>query len=131
MAKPHLFSLNSDVVIEQNVRGQAAQVLAELRADTEPRLAVDIDARIAATNPFKTRQDTLRVTLYYLIVFAKRGWVIKDKPQANENAVAVEGEDVEDLDGEGDELRSTEQDATVDETDAQDANEYAEQLDGE
>ena len=121
MAKPHLFSLNSDVVIEQNVRGQAAQVLAELRADTEPRLAVDIDARIAATNPFKTRQDTLRVTLYYLIVFAKRGWVIKDKPQANENAVAVD--EVEDLDGEGDELRAAEQDATVDETDAQDANE--------
>jgi len=93
MAKPHTFKVNDDIIIDRQVRGQAAIVLNELRNNTEPRLAVDIDAAIQATNPFKTRQDSLRVTLYYLIVFAKRGWVIKDKPQSNENAVAVENDE--------------------------------------
>lgn len=120
VAKPHVFSLNTDIIIEQPVRGQALIVLNELRNSTEPRLAVDIDAAIAKTNPFKTRQDTLRVTLYYLIVFAKRGWVIKDKPQARENVVAEDN--VEEID---------ERDATIDETDVQDAAEFEAELIGE
>lgn len=120
MAKPHVFSLNQDIVVDKDPRGQALIVLNELRANTDPRLAVAIDEAIQKNGGFKTRQDSLRVTLYYLIVFAKRGWVLKDKPQANENAVADENTEVV--------AEPDQRDADVDETDEQDAAEREDEL---
>lgn len=97
MAKPHFFALADNATEKigtQKVRGQAAQVLAELQRDTTPRLASDIDEAIAKSdNPFKTRQDTLRVTLYYLIIFSNRGWVVKTKPVVEAPAEVVDEAD--------------------------------------
>lgn len=66
--------------------GQALRVLQELRADTEPRTAQAIDEAIAKSDsPHKTRQDSLRVTLYYILVFKKQGLV-----QATEQPVEAD-----------------------------------------
>jgi hypothetical protein len=99
MAKAHTFVLVPDAIpADQKVRGQAKQVLTELERDMTPRLATDIDREIADRDPFKTRQDTLRVTLYYLIVFSNRGWVKKVRPVAEPAAVEVAADDVEGTD---------------------------------
>jgi hypothetical protein len=82
--------------------GQAARVLLELRANREPRLAEDIDLAIATSDtPHKTRQDSLRVTLYYLLVFKKVG-IVEATPQpiAEEPVAADEPEDAEDAETE-------------------------------
>ena len=74
--------------------GQAQRVLQELRRDRTPRLAEDIDAAIQKSDtPHKTRQDSLRVTLYYLLVFKKQGIVRAEaQPQPAEVEDAAETE---------------------------------------
>lgn len=55
------------------LKGQAKIVYDELVANRTPRLGEDINK---VTGPlFTTRQDTLRVTLYYIIVFKGKGIV--------------------------------------------------------
>ena len=68
------------------LRGQALQVWTELQADTTPRLATAIDANVGPL--YKTRQDTLRVTLYYLLVFKKQGIVTSSEPVVTAPVVA-------------------------------------------
>lgn len=76
--------------------GQAARVLTELRRDTTPRLAEDIDKAIATSDtPHKTRQDSLRVTLYYLLVFKKQGIVAATEQPQPAEAVAEATDEVE------------------------------------
>jgi hypothetical protein len=53
-------------------KGQAAIVFSELRKNREPRLAQEICDSIAI---LPTRQDKLRVVLYYILVFKKAGFV--------------------------------------------------------
>lgn len=60
------------------LRGQAKIVYEELVRDRTPRLAEAINK---VTGPkFVTKQDTLRVTLYYIIVFKGRGIVVAHEP---------------------------------------------------
>ena len=81
--KSRMYSLVAGSKLKSKPSGQAARVLAELRRVREPRLAVDIDTAIKASTgkpgslagPHVTRQDSLRVTLYYLLVFKKAGVV--------------------------------------------------------
>jgi hypothetical protein len=61
------------------LRGQAKIVAAELLADRTPRLATEINAK--CEKHFVTRQDPLRVTLYYVIIFKKRGIVVTSEPK--------------------------------------------------
>ncbi len=76
MAKARLYVLNSVPAKAAELKGQARVVFDVLRAQNgEPKLASDINADVEATGLLKTRQDTLRVTLYYIIVFKGRGWV--------------------------------------------------------
>jgi hypothetical protein len=79
MAKARLYAFNGTEP-KAEVRGQAKVILDVLRANTEPRLAADINADVEATGLLKTRQDTLRVTLYYILVFKKRGMVAASEP---------------------------------------------------
>lgn len=73
MATAKLYSMVENAKPARELTGQAKQVWEELQVDTTPRLATDIDAQVGPK--FKTRQDTLRVTLYYLLVFKKQGIV--------------------------------------------------------
>lgn len=79
--------------------GQAARLLEELRADTTPRFAQDIDMAIATSDrPYVTRQDSLRITLYYLIIFRRRGLVVAtQQTTAAENSVAAPSVDETDV----------------------------------
>lgn len=91
--KSRMYSLVSGSRLKSKPSGQAARVLAELQRVREPRLAVEIDSAIASSTgkpgslrgPHVTRQDSLRVTLYYLLVFKKAGVVA-----ATEAAAEVE-----------------------------------------
>lgn len=80
MATAKLYSVNPSVKMTRELRGQALQVWTELNADVTPRLATDIDAKVGPL--FKTRQDTLRVTLYYILVFKKSGHVVASTQSA-------------------------------------------------
>ena len=79
MAKPKLYAINLDAlkVVSKtskrlaNLSGQAAVVMRELLRDTTPRLAEKITEPIA--DSFRTVQNPNRVTVYYLIEFAKLG----------------------------------------------------------
>jgi hypothetical protein len=73
MATAKLYSIVPDAIPARTLTGQAAQVWTELANDTTPRLATAVDAKVGPL--FKTRQDTLRVTLYYILVFKKLGLV--------------------------------------------------------
>ena len=73
-----LYAIANDAKLTKTLKGQALQVWTELQNDTTPRLAVDIDAKVGPL--YKTRQDTLRVTLYYLLVFKKQGLVVASEP---------------------------------------------------
>lgn len=108
MAKARLYAITSKT-LKNEPKGQAARVLEELRANTEPRLATDIDMSIATSDsPHKTRQDSLRVTLYYLLVFKKQGIVAaSEQPDEAADATVVDAvgdEAVEEVDETEDEL---------------------------
>jgi hypothetical protein len=90
-----MYSLKAGAKLKSRPSGQARRVLAELQRVREPRLATDIDEAIAKSTgkagglngPHITRQDSLRVTLYYLLVFKKAGAVV-----ATEQAVDVDAD---------------------------------------
>lgn len=98
--KSRMYSLKSGAKLKSRPSGQALRVLAELRRVREPRLAVDIDAAIAKSTgkagaidgPHNTRQDSLRVTLYYLLVFKKAGAVVATEQPVEVDEVAVDAE---------------------------------------
>ena len=76
MAKARLYVLNQIPAKASELKGQAAVVFRHLEAQNgEPKLAADIAAQVEASGELKTRQDILRVVLYYIIVFKGRGWV--------------------------------------------------------
>ena len=58
-------------------------------------LATDVTTAVVATGKLVTRQDSLRVVLYYLLVFKKRGWVVAAEQP-------VEDDDIEDTDADDD-----------------------------
>jgi hypothetical protein len=79
----------TDATPKNALRGQAARVFAELT--TTPELAVTVNDRIVASdNPFKTRQDPYRVTLYYILVFKKAGLVASSEPLAETIAEPID-----------------------------------------
>ena len=88
--KARMYSLKSGAKLKAKPSGQALRVLRELQRVREPRLASEVDEAIAKSTgkpgsvngPHITRQDSLRVTLYYLLVFKKAGAVV-----ASEQAV--------------------------------------------
>jgi len=79
MAKPKLYAINLDTlkIVSKtskrlaNLSGQAALVMRELLRDTTPRLAEKITEAIG--DKMSTVQNPNRVTVYYLIEFAKLG----------------------------------------------------------
>jgi hypothetical protein len=91
MAKARLYAFNGTEP-KNAVRGQAAVVLAELKRDTTPRLATDIAETVASSGELKTRQDILRVVLYYIIIFKNRGMVSATE-QAPANVEVLEHDD--------------------------------------
>jgi hypothetical protein len=89
----------TNVAPKSELKGQAAVVFSEL--GSTPELATTINERVAPK--LKTRQDPLRVTLYYLIIFKNRGIVaaseqpaevVAEAPIADESdAIAEEHEE--------------------------------------
>lgn len=85
------YVLNADVKIPA-LKGQAKIVmdaLVELR-DQGPLAAVKINE--TSGPKFKTRQDTLRVTLYYIVIFKGQGLVraVEPTPAAAPTVEALE-----------------------------------------
>lgn len=84
MAKARLYSKKSEELSTSqkkyvaNLKGQAKIVFDELAADTTPRLATDVEK--ACGSKIQTRQDTLRVVLYYIIVFKSKGLITAVEP---------------------------------------------------
>lgn len=100
MAKARLYSLDTDAIdagkakkYVAGLKGQAKIVYDELKANKEPRLAVDIEKACAAK--IVTRQDTLRVVLYYIIVFKGKGLVKATEPVDDDVDVPEELEQAE------------------------------------
>lgn len=88
-----LYSLATDLTADQKkyvggLRGQARIVYDELARVRTPRLAEDINKETRKL--LVTRQDYLRVTLYYIIVFKGRGIVVAHEPTRTPLEVAVE-----------------------------------------
>lgn len=83
MAKPQTFVVNPEVP-SGNLKGQALRVYQELeKAFPEPLTGVELNERIENSDrPFTTRQDSLRVTLYYCVVFKGQGKVVATRPTA-------------------------------------------------
>lgn len=87
-----MYALKAGAKLKAKPSGQALRVLRELQRVREPRLATEIDDAIAAstgkpgseTGPHITRQTSLRVTLYYLLVFKKAGAVEALEPTAHD-----------------------------------------------
>lgn len=83
MAKARLYSINP-VALEtrkkyvSGLKGQAKIVFDELMANREPRLAVEVEK--ACGSKLVTKQDTLRVVLYYIIVFKSKGLITALEP---------------------------------------------------
>ena len=78
-----MYSLATDLTKDQKqyvsgLRGQAKIVYDELARVRAPRLAEDINKE--TRKHLVTRQDYLRVTLYYIIVFKGRGIVVAQEP---------------------------------------------------
>jgi hypothetical protein len=97
MAKARMYAFNG-VEPKGEFKGQAAVVLDVLkRQNGEMKLASDIAAQVAEEGKLKTRQDILRVVLYYIIVFKGKGMiatqdqeVLVAPPAAEEQPVAAE-----------------------------------------
>lgn len=86
MAKARMYSVNTSVIPETEItklKGQAKIVMSELIRDITPRFASQINTETEKC--LKTKQDTLRVTLYYIIVFKSKGWIhVKDSDTVEE-----------------------------------------------
>jgi len=85
MAKARLYAVSPKATpsVVSKLKGQAKIVMDELLRDSTPRLATEVDA--VTGKLFKTRQDTLRVTLYYIIVFKGKGLVTAFEPVSPED----------------------------------------------
>lgn len=85
--KSQNFELNParDKSVVAKLTGQAGQVYHAMVELNRPVTGVEVDEHIAKSdNPFVTRQDTLRVTLYYLVVFKSKGLVTGSRgPRVN------------------------------------------------
>jgi hypothetical protein len=79
MAKARFYALNVNSKSEKGekyfseIKGQAKVVFEEMQNDKNPRLATDIAEKCG--HKIVTRQDILRVVLYYIIVFKTKGFV--------------------------------------------------------
>src|SRR5687768_2113985 len=89
MARARMYALVGEP--KKAVTGQAAVVLAELKRDTSPRLASAISEAVEKSGALKTRQDVLRVTLYYILIFKKAGIVA-----ATDQPIEADAENLED-----------------------------------
>ena len=67
-------------VTPAGLKGQAAEVWSGLQECKEqgPMFAADINKIVGPR--LKTKQDTLRVTLYYIVIFKGKGWVTAVDP---------------------------------------------------
>jgi hypothetical protein len=75
MATARLYARN-EVPAKKEIKGQAAVIMdVLLRQNGEPKLAADLAKQVEAEGNLKTRQDVLRVTLYYIIVFKGMGLI--------------------------------------------------------
>ncbi len=75
MAKARMYVFNGKE-LKGEVKGQAAVVLDVLkRQNGEPKLASVLADQVASEGNLKTRQDILRVVLYYIIIFKGKGIV--------------------------------------------------------
>jgi hypothetical protein len=86
MATARLYSINPAKVSPSalaKVKGQAKIVIDELYRDPRPRLASEIN--VETEKCLKTRQSTLRVTLYYIIVFKSKGWINTQEQSVSES----------------------------------------------
>jgi hypothetical protein len=91
-----MYSLVSELSVENakyvsGLKGQAKIVYDELARVRTPRLAEDINKE--TRKKLVTRQDYLRVTLYYIIVFKGRGIVVAHEP--TRGAAEVDAYDME------------------------------------
>lgn len=92
MANARLYSINSEVIPQSEMaklKGQAKIVMDVLLENKTPRLATAITED--TTPRLKTRQDFLRVTLYYIIVFKSKGWIhVKENKTQSEEVTQSE-----------------------------------------
>lgn len=92
MAKARMYSINAAAVSvseRAKLKGQAKIVMDELLRDETPRFASQINTETEKC--LKTKQDTLRVTLYYIIVFKSKGWIhTKDTDTVSEEITQSE-----------------------------------------
>ncbi len=92
VAKARLYAFNGTEP-KSPVKGQAAVVLDVLRRQNgEPKLATDLAAQVEREGNLKTRQDILRVTLYYVLVFKSRGMIATCEQEVPESVVATANE---------------------------------------
>ena len=103
MARARLYAFNGREP-KNPVKGQAAVILDVLRRQNgEMKLASALAEQVEREGNLKTRQDILRVTLYYIIVFKNRGMIAvtdqdipvepetaSETPAPTEELVAVE-----------------------------------------
>lgn len=83
MAKAKMYALVTGKAPRKALRGQALRVFTEMQRVPEPRTAESIDESIRRSEgkpgspdgPHVTVQDSLRVTLYYALIFKKQGLV--------------------------------------------------------
>jgi len=87
MATARLYARN-EVPAKVEFKGQAAVIMdVLLRQNGEPKLAADLAKQVEAEGNLKTKQDILRVTLYYIIVFKNKGLIAtceQDRPAETE-----------------------------------------------
>lgn len=94
MANARFYALNSRADSPEGqkyfgaIKGQAKIVAEELRENLTPRLATEIEKNCG--HKIVTRQDTLRIVLYYLIIFKGKGFVSALDEMPKENGEVVE-----------------------------------------
>jgi len=87
MAKARLYAWNGTAP-KAEVKGQAAVILDVMqRQNGEFKLASDIAEQVEREGNLKTRQDILRVTLYYIIVFKNKGLIATSEQEVAAPAV--------------------------------------------
>lgn len=88
MAQARLYALTGKQP-KAALRGQAAVVFETLGTLDVPMLATEITEAVLNTGRLVTRQDPLRVVLYYLIIFKNRGIVAATAQPSVEETVEV------------------------------------------
>lgn len=97
------------------LKGQAAvvrDIMDGMAKDSAlPALATIISEAVEKSGKLVTRQEVLRVTLYYLLVFKKRGWVVAQEQEVPEDDDIDGSENGDEDDTDGDEDAETEDEA--------------------